>query len=67
MELGVASCTTNSPPNKKQPRHQLKLAYNIMKISGFQSVVIQGACVLNLLFSFVCCLLSIPLHNFKMH
>jgi hypothetical protein len=39
------------PPTKKQPRHQLKLAYNNMKISGFQSVVIQRAYVMNLLYS----------------
>jgi hypothetical protein len=56
------------PQQKKQPRHQLKLAYNNMKISGFQSVVIQGAYVLNLLFFlFPICLLSIPLYKFQMH
>jgi hypothetical protein len=44
MELHVA-CTTCQDTSSK-------LAYNNMKISGFQSVVVQGAYVLNLLFSF---------------
>lgn len=69
MESGVCGMHNKLSPTKKQPRHQLKLAYNNMKISGFQSVVIQGAylCVESPHFLFPICLLSIPLYHFKMH
>ncbi len=46
------------PPTKKQPRHQLKLAYNNMKISGFQSVVCYSRSL------FMCWISSFPFFPF---